>query len=74
MSRSFSGFLGAVPGLKRDALLSVTGAGSTTVNRWVKRVCTVGQECKMAEGQRVGNRSGCKNSIKQSDHGSESNM
>ena len=53
--------------------LPVTGAGSTTVNKWVNLVCTVGQECKTAEGHKEGKRSGCKNPIKQCDHGSELN-
>ena len=54
-------------------VLPVTGAGSTTVNKWVNLVCTVGHECKTAEGHKDGKRSGCKNPIKQCDHGSELN-
>ena len=67
MSFSFNGFFGAVPGLSKEARLSVTGAGSTTVNKWVNRVCTVGHECNIAEGHNDGKRSGCRNPIRQED-------
>ena len=67
MSFSFNGFFGAVPGLSKEARLSVTGAGSTTVNKWVSLVCTVGHECNIAEGHNDGKRSGCRNPIRQED-------